>query len=241
VPPSPGRRVFFRQAATGAAALLCAGDGQAATRDPPAQPVEPLGHTVPDGVYLCFNPEEADFVEALVDHMCPPDDLTPGGTDCGLAVFMDRQLAGAFGQGDRLYLRGPFRPGLAEDGYQMPLTPMQQFKAGVRAFDEACGQKQRAGFARLDPPAKEAALIEVAAGRWDEGRVGLGAWFNDLVYPLFLQACFADPIYGGNRDKVFWKMIGYPGLPAVNGLNMVKYRGKPFPGARHPKSIQDFS
>ena len=72
-------------------------------------------------------------------------------------------------------------------------------------------------------------------------RVPLAEWFNDLVYALFNQACFADPIYGGNRDKVFWKMIGYPGLPAVNGLNMAKYRGVPFPGAKTPKSIEDFS
>ena len=36
-------------------------------------------------------------------------------------------------------------------------------------------------------------------------------------------------------------MIGYPGLPAVNGLNMSKYRGKPFPGAADPKSMENFS
>jgi len=55
------------------------------------------------------------------------------------------------------------------------------------------------------------------------------------------QACYADPLYGGNRGKVFWKLIGYPGLPAFHTQNMVTYRGKPFPGAADPKSIQDFS
>ena len=24
---------------------------------------------------------------------------------------------------------------------------------------------------------------------------------------------FSDPVYGGNRDKIAWKMIGFPGLP----------------------------
>jgi hypothetical protein len=38
-------------------------------------------------------------------------------------------------------------------------------------------------------------------------------------------------MYGGNRGKVFWKMIGYPGLPAAYGIDMVRYRGKPHPRA----------
>jgi gluconate 2-dehydrogenase gamma chain len=71
--------------------------------------------------------------------------------------------------------------------------------------------------------------------------VSLASWFNDVVYPLFVQACFADPLYGGNNDKVFWTLVGYPGLPATHMLDMVRYRGKPYPGAKNPKSIVDFS
>jgi gluconate 2-dehydrogenase gamma chain len=44
--------------------------------------------------YLSFGPEEAGFAEAMVDVMSPADKLTPGGVDCGFAVFIDRQLAG---------------------------------------------------------------------------------------------------------------------------------------------------
>jgi gluconate 2-dehydrogenase gamma chain len=58
---------------------------------------------------------------------------------------------------------------------------------------------------------------------------------------LFGQACFADPIYGGNVNKVFWKLIGYPGLPGTHTIDIVQFRGKPFPGATDPKSIADFS
>ena len=72
-------------------------------------------------------------------------------------------------------------------------------------------------------------------------RVQLASWFNELVYPLFEQACFADPIYGGNVGKVFWKAIGYPGLPAVHSQDMIDFRGKQFPGAADPKSIADFA
>ena len=72
-------------------------------------------------------------------------------------------------------------------------------------------------------------------------RLPLASWFNDIIYPLFVEACFADPMYGGNRGAVFWKMIGYPGLPATHTIDMVRYRGKPYPGAQNPKSIGDFS
>ncbi len=81
----------------------------------------------------------------------------------------------------------------------------------------------------------------MAASKIADRRLSLAAWFNELVYPLFTQACFADPIYGGNADKIFWKMIGYPGLPATNATNMIQYRGKPVPQSKDPKSIIDFS
>jgi hypothetical protein len=29
------------------------------------------------------------------------------------------------------------------------------------------------------------------------------------------QGFFADPMYGGNRDKIGWKTIGFPGVGAV--------------------------
>ena len=84
-------------------------------------------------------------------------------------------------------------------------------------------------------------MQELASGNLSDAPFELRIWFDELVYPLFTQACFADPVYGGNRDNLFWKMIGYPGLPAINGLNMKKFRGKPFPDAARPGSMEDFS
>jgi gluconate 2-dehydrogenase gamma chain len=190
--------------------------------------------------YLSLSPDEAAFTEALVDLMCPADELTPCGTDCGLVVFIDRQLAGAFGKGERLYMSGPWRPGRPELGYQLPLTPEQFFKAGIAAADAACAEQHARRFAELSAAEADTFLGAVVRSEIDGGALRLSEWFHELCHPLFLQACFADPIYGGNRDKVFWRMLGYPGLPAVNGLNMVRYRGQPFPSGGGPKSIEDF-
>lgn len=236
VPDRSDRRDFLRTVAVAGLAALPAGrllaDQASSAAPSPAS-------TVPTS-YLSLSGSEAELVERLVNIMCPADELTPDGTSCGLALFIDRQLAGPFGRGERLYLRGPWRPGAPQDGYQLPHTPEEHFKLGLHAFDYHCRQSHGMSFARLDVAIADAALQKVAAGEIASGAIDLGRWFNELVYPLFEQACFADPVYGGNRDKVFWKMIGYPGLPAVNGINMRKYRGKPFPGAARPRSIEDF-
>jgi len=81
----------------------------------------------------------------------------------------------------------------------------------------------------------------VQADQVRDDALSLSLWFNDVLYRLFVEACFADPMYGGNRHAVFWKMIGYPGLPATHTLDVVRYRGKPYPGAKNPKSIGDFT
>jgi gluconate 2-dehydrogenase gamma chain len=196
---------------------------------------------VPVAGYQSLSPAEAAFVEALVNVMCPADQFTPGGVDCGLATFIDRQLAGGFGKGENVYMHGPWRRGKPQLGYQLPLTPEQFFKAGITVANSACRARFGKDFDALPAADAEAFLQDLSKGKVTDPRVPLGQWFNDLAYPLFVQACFADPIYGGNADKVFWRMIGYPGLPATHARDMVEYRGKPYPGAKDPKSIVDFS
>jgi gluconate 2-dehydrogenase gamma chain len=236
------RRRFIKQIAGAAAvipihALAIAPSAKAAENALPASaPATPL----PDG-YQYFSAGEAAFVEALVTTLCPADELTPDGVACGLATFMDRQLAGGFGNGERLYMEGPWQAGKPEQGYQLPFDPAGFFRAGLAATQAACQAANGKKLEELAPAQRDAFLGALAEGKITDNRTALAQWFNELVYPLFEQACFADPLYGGNRDKVFWRMVGYPGLPAFHTLDVVTYRGKPFPGAQQPKSIQDFS
>ena len=191
--------------------------------------------------YQSLGPDEAAFIEALVNVMCPADEFSPGGVDCGLAIYIDRQLAGPYGKGDGRYQRGPFRHGKPQLGLQLPLTPEQFCKSGIAAVDAACLRDRGASFAALPSAEADTVLADIAGGRVTDEHLSLTSWFNDIVYPLFVEACFADPMYGGNRNAVFWKMIGYPGLPANHAIDMVRFRGKPYPGAASPKSIGDFS
>jgi len=246
----PPRRHFLRQVITvaGSASLsspLAVGSGAAAAvavtgahaAQDPATPVSAPGLVG----YECFSADEAAFTETMVNVMCPADQFTPNGVDCGLAIFMDRQLAGAYGKGAGRYMHGPWTQGKPQLGLQLPLTPEQFFKAGVEAVNRQAQGKFGKAFDQLQPAEADAFLAAIADGKVTDEAVPLAAWFNELVYPLFTQACYADPLYGGNNNKVFWKMLGYPGLPATHTLDMVNYRGKPFPGAKDPKSILDFS
>jgi len=241
----PARRLFLRRigevssvtmALPGLIGSAAAVSSSAGTTDAPE-----VGSTA-HSAYLSLSPLEGASVEALVNVMCPADALTPNGTSCGLHLYIDRQMAGAWGRGDQLYRHGPWRPGKPQHGYQSPLTPEQYVKAGLAAFAHVVQVRTGQALEQLGPLRLDSLLQELADGRLDgAAEYALAAWFNDAFYPLFVQACFADPMYGGNRDKVHWRAIGYPGLPAFHGRDVVQFRGRPYPGAAAPKSIEDFS
>ena len=117
----------------------------------------------PAAGYESLSPDEAAFVEAMVNVMCPPDHLTPNGTDCGLATYIDRQLAGGYGKGERLYMRDPWKQGKPQQGYQLPLTPEQFFKAGIAAADEAARKEFRQGICRARLVVAHEHFAQVAA------------------------------------------------------------------------------
>jgi len=234
---SPRRRFLLQ-----AASLVGAGSLQpiAVPRSAAAPAVKTSDAIVPSP-YQSLSPDEATFIESLVNVMCPADEYSPNGVECGLATYIDRQLAGAYGNGEGRYQRGPFRSGKPQLGLQLPLTPEQFCKAGIAAANAACVRDHGKSFDQLAPADADAFLSDIHSGKVLDERLPLASWFNDVIYPLFVEACFADPMYGGNRNAVFWKMIGYPGLPATHTLDMVRFRGKPYPGGNNPKSIADFT
>jgi len=88
------RRKFLLGAGTAVAASLAA-DAEAQT---PAPAPTPAPANAPM-TYLTLSALEVEFVSAVAGTMIPADALSPSGTDCGVVVFIDRQLAGSFGGG----------------------------------------------------------------------------------------------------------------------------------------------
>ena len=226
------RRDFLKGAAVGTAAALTPLTPAAAQT-----PAAAKGAGEPQA-WLTLNHTEADFITAAVDTLIPADELSPSGSDCGVAVFIDRQLAGAFGNGARLYRQGPFLKAKAELGYQLALTPREFFRAGIAAANDFCRKTYGKEFDRLSPQDREAACKTMESGKADFPGFPSNMFFDALLQ-ITMEGFFADPIYGGNRDKASWKMVGYPGLPATYKDDIKKYFGKKYD--KPPRSIADFS
>src|SRR5262249_55704513 len=151
--------------------------------------------------YLALTAAEAAFLSAAYDTFIPADALSPSGTDCGLVTCMDRQLAGAWGNGAHLYRAGPFIEGKPEQGYQLALTPREYFAAGIKAANAWTRKAYGKDFDHLAPAEREAALKEMEAGKADFAGLNAKPFFEAL-YQSAMEGFFSDPIYGCNRHNV---------------------------------------
>jgi gluconate 2-dehydrogenase gamma chain len=188
-----------------------------------------LGHTIagtlpwrPDEIYppanvvgggwRFFTPDEAAIVEAMVDRFIPADDLGPGGKDAGCVVFIDRQLSGPYGTNDGLYMQGPFpEHPLPSQGLQTPLSPREQYRKGLAALATYCKQAySNRGFTELSAAEQDDLLTKM-----QKGQVQLPGFSATMLVATVLantmEGFFADPVYGGNRDMVGWKLVGFAG------------------------------
>jgi len=183
---------------------------------------------VQPGPWLFFNSAEGAALEALADRIIPPDPQTPGGKDAGCAVFLDRQLAGPYGRQEGLYVRGPFQAGEKSQGSQSEAGPAQKYREALAALDRACQSRQGGkSFAELSTDAQDAVLAGLESGEFKLDGVDGQAFFEQAIKDVQM-GFFADPIYGGNRDMVAWKMIGYPGA-RYNYLDWVNRHNERFP------------
>lgn len=167
-------------------------------------------------------------MEAIADRIIPPDPQTPGGKDAGCAVFVDRQLAGPYGRNEGLYDQPPFLKGMPQQGPQLKEGPAQDYRKGLAALDKYC-RAQHGGkvFADLDDNDKDAVLAGLEKRNVTLEGVDGKAFFMQMIKDV-QEGFFADPIYGGNRDMVGWKMIGYPGA-RYNYLDWVSRHNERFP------------
>lgn len=220
--------------------LLASGIAGAGTAAEAAPAATPAAAETPPAGYIFLQPSEALFVEALAMHMVPADDLSPDGVALGIPVFIDRALAGSWGKGDRLYMQGPWRSGSPNQGYQLPLTPSELYRVGIAQSNAYCQATYGKTFDRLPAAEREGFLVALSQGRLALPG-GLPARpFFDVLYQTVMEGMFADPIYGGNRDKAAWRMIGFPGVMANNAQNIELYNdGRRF--TAEPVGIADMS
>jgi gluconate 2-dehydrogenase gamma chain len=192
-----------------------------ATAPPVPHPPKPAVHmttmpslgTLPEA-YAYFTPPEAAFMEAAVERLIPTDRHGAGGKDAGVAYYIDQQLVGRYGRGDTMYTHGPWGTPLPTQGYQSRLTPAQVYRLGIAAADAHAVTTYGKHFHELDGAHQDAVLTAFENGTAVSDAVPAKTFFGMLLGDA-VQGFFADPMYGGNRDKIGWKTIGFPGVGAV--------------------------
>jgi len=95
-------------------------------------------------------------------------------------------------------------------GYQLPFTPAELFRTALRAINSELSQRP---FARMNADEQDNYLKTLEAGGKDLGGVPSDVFFSHL-WQCTVEGFFSDPVYGGNRDMVSWRMIGFPGAYA---------------------------
>jgi len=155
-----------------------------------------------------FTETEALIVAAAASRIFPSDDAGPGAREAGVAVFIDRQLAGSYGRDRFRYTQPPFEDAPREFGYQGSAAPRQIYRDGLKDLQ---------GFHLLAPAAQDEALHKIES-----------TLFFSFLRQNTIEGMFCDPMHGGNVDMVGWQLIGFPG-PRMSYFDEIdKYYGQAF-------------
>ena len=207
--PTLSRRIFLT--AGGAAALVpTAADAAASAAHSSAHGSPPKAGAAS---YVFFNRDEAALVEAAVERLIPPDAVGPSALEAGVPRYLDLQLHGAWGAGERLYRSGPWMSGRPTQGYQLPFTPAELFRTALRGIRRDLQSTRQTQFEKLSGDEQDAYLTRLQTSTLDLDGVPSDVFFESLL-AMTIEGYFSDPAYGGNQDMAAWKMIGFPGAYA---------------------------
>jgi gluconate 2-dehydrogenase gamma chain len=212
-------------------ALQATPEAAPAAQTPPEVPQEV------DRPAAFFNIHEATTVDAIVSRILPGTADDPGAHEAGVVFYIDRTLGGTnLGYALKTYTQGPF-PVVSEQpvsveaassrdiydyvtvapeqisryGYQSVLSPQEVYRRGLEFVDGYAQSQFQMNFADLAADQQDQILTDMEANKATgfEGP-GAKAFFTQLRNDT-IEGMFSDPMYGGNRDMVGWKLIGYPG------------------------------
>jgi gluconate 2-dehydrogenase gamma chain len=185
-----GRRAFLVGALVGTGAIA---GGElmpvASAQKESSAPTMPHGNGDHRGAF--FNQDEAATIAAFVERLMPSAPGKPGSHDAGVLNYIDLALAGAYSD-----LQDFYRRGLAQ-------------------LDAYCRKTHNEHFVRLDAARQDEVIRTMEEGKATEFTWPTGQEFFNTLRTHTMEGMFADPIYGGNKDYVGWKLVGFPGAQPI--------------------------
>ncbi len=200
-------------------------------------PDVPLPPSVPPPATLVMlTPEQAHTIDALVSRIYPGTASDPGAHEAGVVNFIDKMLAFHEGGVEPYYAEGPHAKAYEGDqppaetadklgpivwvkkselnryGTQSTLKLLDRYRNGIGYVDAYSKSKFGAAFADLQPAQQDQIITDMASDTAkDFFEDPSDTEFFRILQQHTIQAMFSDPAYGGNKDMVGWKQIGYPG------------------------------
>ncbi len=137
---------------------------------------------------LILNPHQARTAAAVFARMFPAGPGEPSVDDIGVVTYLDRALAGAYAH------------------------KVETYRLGLAALDRCAVKLHDAPFAACSGEQQDALLAALERGELPDFRVPVQEEFFALLLAHLQEGLFADPAYGGNRDKLGWKTLCHPGV-----------------------------
>ncbi len=155
-----------------------------------------------------FTEEEALTIAAAAARIFPSDESGPGANEAGVVIYIDRQLASAYGRDQYRYTQPPFDAGVREQGWQGKETPRELYRDGIATLR---------GFTLLSAAEQDTLLAQIEH-----------APFFSLLRTHTIEGMFCDPMHGGNRGLIGWQLIGFPGPRMSYFDDIDQHDGTPF-------------
>jgi gluconate 2-dehydrogenase gamma chain len=202
-----------------------------------------------DAEHLFFDEHQWVTIEAAMSRIIPTDDQ-PGAREARTVEFVDRYLSGI----DFVYAK-PDGSGFeqlegkrAEAWQQRIATLREKYVEGIEELDrrsraqfdadfaQLTGEQQDQILAQMERPAQQTDLEEAQATMafapvepaMQQTSVEIDLDFFPLLALHTRQGFYADPIYGGNKDHVGWKLIGFDGPASLAESHAGRYTTLPY-------------
>ena len=184
-----------------------------------------------------FDDDQRATIEAAMARIIPSDDL-PGAREAGSIDFLDRYLAGL----GRIYAK-PDGSGFEKlsgkraEAWKRRIDRIREvYTAGIADLDQRARSTFGSDFAELAPAQQDGILEQldpdpaVLAGNvvgeappLQQTKAEIDLDFFPLLCLHTRQGFYADPIYGGNRGRVGWDVIGFPGPASLAEVHTGRY------------------
>ena len=135
-----------------------------------------------------LNLAEAATLDALFEQLFPADEYGPGASSIGVVPYLDRALSGPYER------------------------HLETYRLGVYALDAESIHRFGKPFAEAESLQQQGLIAALEQGSAPNFRAIDGKAFFELVRSHLQEGLFADPVYGGNRNKAGWRVLGHPGV-----------------------------